>query len=382
MFMRPSLLCGLLLVCASALPAQDPVLSQFFANRSYLNPAFTGIEQGLQLTTTARNQWLAADRGYRFYTAAVEWQEPCLYSGFGFMLTHADEGLAPISTTSGRLTFSYAAYRGQRANLHGGFQIALTQKSLNWDKLTFSDELDPVFGVIYPSAVTLAGRQSVRVADASAGVLFRFDSRVQAARSHRFDMRSHLGMVVHHWASLSDNTDNESFLGDYAAVPVRLTLHGGTIIPLEFLRGVGNKVVLSPNFRLESQGPNPVAFGRSLTLLSGGLYAVFLNQFTAGALLNRRSPLPGGRHTNSTTLALGFSSLPQATMGAAKKDIFYIGLSVDVNTSGLGVKSNNAYELNFRYNFRQAKTLCDIKKRKPTRAGRGKVMDCPHNFAY
>ncbi len=71
------------LLLGHAVKAQDPVLSQFFANRSYLNPAFTGLEDGLQISASARNQWFAADRGYSFVTTTAEWQEPLWNSGFG-----------------------------------------------------------------------------------------------------------------------------------------------------------------------------------------------------------------------------------------------------------------------------------------------------------
>lgn len=376
MFMRPSLLCGLLLVCASALPAQDPVLSQFFANRSYLNPAFTGIEQGLQLTTTARNQWLAADRGYRFYTAAAEWQEPCWRSGFGFMVGHAREGLAPLASSHAGLLYSYVAPTN-RGNWHFGLKYSINQRRLDWSGLTFSDELDPVFGDIYESIVA-SGRESVMFHDFAFGIIRRWDSKTLSNGKNRYSLRSHFGLAVNHAASLLGDGPDESFLRTGAEVPARITLHGGTIIPFEFLRGVGRKITLSPNFRIETQGFRPLDLSKSLTLFSGGLYVIFLNQFTAGVLWHSRSPLAGAKHTNSMTFAAGFSSQPQDT----KKDNFYLGLSVDVNASGLGIRSNNIYELNFRYAFRGRKTFCERghgRNRKPW--GRGKVMDCPE-FAY
>ena len=60
------LFCCVLLLHVLFATAQDPFISQFFANRMYLNPAFTGIEDGLQANITARNQWYAADKGYSF----------------------------------------------------------------------------------------------------------------------------------------------------------------------------------------------------------------------------------------------------------------------------------------------------------------------------
>jgi len=355
--------------------AQDPVLSQFFANRSYLNPAFTGLEDGLQLSATARNQWLAADRGYNFFTTTAEWQEPCWNSGFGITLAHAREGLAPMTSSAAGLMYSYMISSG-RSNWHFGLKYSYNQKRLDWSKLTFSDQLDPVFGSIYGSAVAL-GSESIQFHDFSFGLVRRWDNKPRTSRKHQFNMRSHIGLAIHHMASLFGDGPDESFLGTGAEVPARITLHGGTIIPLEFLQGVGRHITLSPNFRFESQGPNPLNPAKSLTLFSGGLYVIFLNQFTTGVLYHSRAPLAGAKHTNSMTLSAGFSSQPQKK----KKDNFYLGLSVDVNTSGLGIRSNNVYELNLRYAFRGLKTFCERGQGSGRKPPRGKALDCPH-FAY
>jgi len=365
----------ILLLSGNTLYAQDPVLSQFFANRSYLNPAFTGLEDGLQLSTTARNQWFAADRGYNFFTTTAEWQEPCWNSGFGITLSHAQEGLAPMASSSAGLMYSYVI-PSERNNWHFGLKYAYNQKRLDWSELTFSDQLDPVFGNIYGSVVT-PGKESVHFHDFSFGVVRRWDSKTRTNRKHQYSTRSHIGLAIHHMASMFGDGPDESFLGTGAEVPARITLHGGTIIPLEFLRGVGRQITLSPNFRFESQGPNPLNPAKSLTLFSGGIYVIFLNQFTTGLLYHSRAPLAGAKHTNAMTLSAGFSSQPQKK----KKDNFYLGISVDVNTSGLGIRSNNVYELNLRYAFRGLKTFCDRGQGSGRKAPRGKSLDCPH-FAY
>lgn len=369
----------ILLVCAllqaGILLAQDPVLSQFFANRSYLNPAFTGLEEGLQLSATARNQWFAADRGYSFFTTTAEWQEDCWNSGFGATVTHTQEGLAPMTASSAGLMYSYVI-KTDRQNWHFGIKYNYNQKQLDWNKLTFSDQLDPVFGNIYGSAVNL-GQEAVHYHDFSFGLVRRWDSKTKTNRKHMYSTRSHLGFAINHMASFFGTGPDESFLGNGAEVPARLTLHGGVIIPLEFLQGVGRHITLSPNFRFESQGPKSWNPGKSITQFSGGLYVIFLNQFTTGLLYHTRAPLAGAKHTNSVTLSAGFSSQPQPK----KRDNFYLGLSIDVNTSGLGIRSNNIYELNLRYSLMGLKNFCERGQGKGRVRPKGKRLDCPH-FAY
>lgn len=355
--------------------AQDPILSQFFANRSYLNPAFTGLEDGLQISASARNQWYAADRGYSFVTTTAEWQEPLWNSGFGIAVTHAQEGLAPLESSSAGLMYSYVI-PGERSNWHFGLKYTLNQRRLDWSKLTFSDQLDPVFGNIYASAVA-PGKESIHFHDFSFGVIRRWDSKTITNRKHQYKIRSHFGLAINHIASLFGDGPDESFLRTGSEVPARITLHGGTIIPLEFLQGVGRRITLSPNFRFETQGPNPINLGKSLTLFSGGLYVIFLNQFTVGTMYHSRAPLAGAKHTNAMSVSAGFSSQPQGK----KKDNFYLGLSVDVNTSGLGIRSNNIYELNLRYAFRGMKTFGERGQGGGRKPPSGKPLDCPH-FAY
>ncbi|MEQ1744360.1 MAG: PorP/SprF family type IX secretion system membrane protein [Saprospiraceae bacterium] len=367
MKIRQIFLCIFLLrICFAT--AQDPHISQFFANRLYLNPAFAGIDDGLLVNATARNQWYAANKGYSFYTLSAEWQEPCWRSGFGLMLTHAREGLAPLVSSSGALTYRYGDYEK-------GFNVALqcsfNQKYLDWSRFTFSDELDPVFGDIYGSAVA-DGEATATFLGIAAGLLYRWDSRVKTRGGMKFQTRWHLGLAAHHLASLFGEGPDASFLPyDTEEVPPRLTLHGGVIIPLTFLKGVNNSLLISPNFRLESQGPEPYNLGKSQTLFSGGIYVVFMNKLTVGALYHNRSIAAGTRHTSAMTYAIGLSSLPTT----AKSDAFYIGLSIDVNPTGLGWESKNTYEFNFRYTFRGGKTFCT-----PTggqRFGGGGSTGCP-----
>jgi len=359
--------------CLSSLKAQDPALSQFFANRVYLNPAFTGMEEGLQFTVSSRNQWYAADKGYSFVIAGVDWQEPYLRSGFGLQVRKANEGIAPLSSVGAGLTYAYVVPI-QQGNLHLGLQYDFNQKSLDWSKLVFSDQLDPVFGKIYSSAATMPANESIIFHDFAFGAIWRWDSHNKSRGETQHSFRSHLGLTIHHLPSLTGQGPDESFLRTNAAVPARITIHGGTIIPLTFLRGVGNDLVLSPNFRFESQGVHPLNLGKSLTLFTGGLYVIFQKRFTTGLFYQSRSPITQTKNTNSILVSTGFSAYPKGT----KKDNFYFGISVDVNTSGLGLRSNNIYELNMRYSFKGMRPLFNREHQpKPVKG----TMKCPH-FAY
>ena len=345
---------------------QDNALSQFFANKIYLNPAFAGIEKGIQTTASMRSQWLKADGGYQFAAVAVEWQEDCWRSGFGLTLQYADEGIAPLRTTGAGFTYAYILpYKN--GNVHFGLQYTYNQKTLDWSRLTFSDQLDPVFGSINGTSAVV-GLDKIDFHDFSAGIVWRSDSRLIGRKKSLLRFRSHLGVSVNHLSSLLGKGPDESFLQSGTEIPARITVHGGTIIPLVFLVGSTHKIVVSPNFRLETQGFSPLNFDRSMTLFSGGAYFI-VEQAVFGAYYHSRAPLPGLEHTNSVAFSLGFTQSEKQS----KKKSYYLGFSVDVNATGLGIRSGNVYELNLRYNFRDVRTICEKKHAATTRK---KVMEC------
>jgi len=359
-------LLAMFLLLALHVGAQDNALSQFFANRIYLNPAFAGMDEGLQFTTTARSQWYRADGGYKFAALAVEWQEPCWQSGFGLTVQGSLEGISPLSTFGAGLTYAYIIPY-ETGNVHLGVQYEFNQFRLDWDRLTFSDELDPIFGSIYnTSAVPALDR--VDFHDFSAGAVWRFDSKVIAGGRTIRQYRSHLGISLRHLASLFGQGPDVSFQQSNTEIPARITLHGGTIIPLTFLSGSTRKLVVSPNFRLETQGFSPVRFKESFTLFSGGTYFIF-EQAILGLFYHSRAPAAGFKHTSAFTLSLGFTQNEKEE----KRHAYYLGLSVDVNATGLGFRSGSVFEANFRYAIKGIRPVCEKKHKATTRKT---VMKC------
>ena len=137
------------LLCLNSITsfAQDPSFSQFYANKTYLNPAFTGVEKGLSLAASSRVQWYAVDRGFRTYDINCSTQIPFARLGIGLHLHKNAEGFANLTTTSAGLSISYTI-PGKKNNLHFGFETKISEKTIDWNRLTFSDELDPIFGII------------------------------------------------------------------------------------------------------------------------------------------------------------------------------------------------------------------------------------------
>jgi len=229
--MNKTLLTIFLLGCIQLCMAQDPSFSQFYASRIYLNPAFTGIENGISFSGASRMQWVNVDEGFKTYIASVEIQEPYLRSGFGLSLFHNTEGLMQLNTNGVSLSYAYHIPLDKH-NIHIGFQGHWVQKSVDWNKITFSDQLDPVFGDINPTtAVPLLDR--ISYTDFDFGILWRFQKNMKIGKLLSRDTRTSIGLSIHHLPYLFiKNAGNESFQNLDTQTSPRLTLHAGTVIPL------------------------------------------------------------------------------------------------------------------------------------------------------
>ncbi len=351
--------------------AQDPSFSQFYASRMYLNPAFTGMESGVSVAGVSRMQWISVDRGFRTYGATVEIQEPYIRSGIGLSIFHSEEGLAQLNTSSIGLSYAYTIPL-RNSNLHIGMQAQWVQKSVNWDNITFSDELDPVHGKVYTSTATPV-LDRVSFSDFNLGIVYRFNSKLRLKRKTIKNIRTSIGVSLNHAPYLfNKNGGNESLQNLNTSTTPRLTIHGGTMIPLVFIGSTKKKIAISPNFKFDVQGDDLLQLKENLQVFTYGLYLFYEGAYV-GAFYQNKQALSNLKNTNSLILAVG--AYVKASKSKNKRK-FFIGLSYDANTTGLGTRAGGVYEFAFRWNFNTKKHLFG--------GGRGSssknVLDCNNFF--
>ncbi|MEL6591134.1 MAG: PorP/SprF family type IX secretion system membrane protein, partial [Bacteroidota bacterium] len=151
----------LLLLANKSLQAQDPILSQYYTNKIYLNPALTGFEGGTTVNMNYRNQWYAIAGNLAQFTtnsAAVDVELPCIQSAFGLIYVDNLEGEGRLRWQSLGLSYAWRSrpQQSQIANdweLSFGLKGSFDWRSLDWSQLVFSDQLDAIQGIIGPSAV-------------------------------------------------------------------------------------------------------------------------------------------------------------------------------------------------------------------------------------
>jgi len=324
----------LLLFAGYSAAAQDPIFSQFYAMPLQLNPGFAGSAFAPRAGAAYRNQWSGFNNAYRTYAVFYEQSLDRLNSGIGFNLEGDNAGDGILKTTRLSAVYAYRLNVTDNLALKIGVEAGIHQTNLDWDKLIFPDQIDPIGGIGDGTGEVPPELASTTQLDISSGLLILSD-------------KFYLGAALKHV-----NTPNNGILlvNDNLSrgLPIRYTFHGGT----ELVVNKGNKLrpasFISPNFLFVSQGP--------------------YQQLNVGAYAGLGSILAGGwyRHTfrNADAVIL---------MAGFRQGVFKMGISYDVTVSGLAGRSGGTYELSLGILFDQNESL----RKKKRRAG---INDCIRMF--
>ncbi len=227
----------------TAILAQDPAFSQLFNSRVYMNPAFVGIDQGHRVALTTRTLWRNLPTNFNTTTFSYDYK-PCKFPkiGVGIIATQDTEGDGFMKSTEVGFVFAYhtpySFSKRRKAQSAGSFsfslQSSLISRSIDWDKLIFGDQLDPVLGVVAPrTSQANINFENVDNADFATGFLWR--QRIYLSK--RMDMTFNLGVALHHIFK------PQIGLFVNGVLPQRYTVHSGLLIP------VSKKSYIIPAFR-------------------------------------------------------------------------------------------------------------------------------------
>lgn len=300
------------------LQAQDPVFSQFYAAPLQINPAFAGTSLAPRVTMNYRSQWSPFEGGYETYSVAYEQSVESLNSGFGLMVLSDNEGNGIYRTNRASAFYGYHARINRELGIRFGVEAGMIQRRLDWNRLIFPDQVDPIEGVNGPSGPLpsedlLPDNLNRQILDIGAGILF-------------YSRRAYGGLALSHLnspdASLLE-VNNSLGIG----MPLRLTLHGGVEIPLQTGNNQQGAAFISPNLLLMKQG--------EFAQINGGAY-FGLGNFFAGTWY---------RHTINNGDAV-------IALAGVRYGIFRLGYSFDFTISKLTLqRSGGGHELSLSINF-------------------------------
>lgn len=321
---RPIIVLTFCLISAQILPAQSPTFSQFYALKNAMNPAYVSTVQGLETAAGYRIQWGQLQEGFRTAFASVVVRSCQAPFAFGAYASNVQESFFGYKVQEGGMQVSAFVGQSDRWSLHGGLQAGIGQHRVDYDRLVFSGQLDPVFG-IQPGTSTYFQNDgsSIQTFEIGGGLVAR-----GLIGWRNGELPASLGVAVQH---LSGSREN-SFLRLDNSRARRYTLHGSITTPVT--GGMLHKDVLYLNWvgRMEWES----------TLSRGTAGVIF--QYTAAhvALLyqwNQSPFLP--KNTHAMTLAIG-------TDFKWDKSTCSIQYAFDGTLSGLGqTATGGAHEVNF-----------------------------------
>ncbi len=285
---------------------QDPQFTQFYANPTYLNPAFAGTARCPRICLNYRNQWPNLSGTYVTYSASYDQHFDALAGGIGILITTDDQAKGTLKTTTASFIYSYHLPVNREFSLKLGLQATYFQKTLDRTKLNFGDMIDPRRGFVW-NTNEIVPNQFKQNADFSAGII-------------GYSKRYFFGFAANHITQ-----PDEGLLG-VSKLPAKFTVHGGAIIELE----KGGATYLSPNILFQAQ--------QQFLQLNLGLYFV-KDAFVAGLWY---------RNSDAVIALIGIQTRS-----------FKFGYSYDVTISKLAGNTAGSHEISLQVQFE-----CKPKKKK------------------
>ncbi|HCS19973.1 MAG TPA: hypothetical protein DIW47_05325 [Bacteroidetes bacterium] len=314
--------------------AQDPSFTQLFNNRVFLNPSFAGLDAGLRVAVTHRNLWKAVAKR-NFYTNgfSADYQS-CRFPtmGLGLVVMNDVEGDGRLTVNNIGLIYSYKLLLG-RSSLSMAMQGDYYSANIDWSKLVFGDQYDPVLGIVRPSSNFNPTLENAHYFDFSGGLIWRHNWKLPNR-----EVYWHLGAAVHHFPFGFNN----AFFGQ-SSLPTKLTLHGGWLIPF-FKMGHRLNYHVLPYFRFTGQD---FAAGKHRSIDMG---LMVLNKHMLAGFTYQYNPIHLYRqNTDAISFNLGFSS--DLSSGVS----YRITYSYDFNFKGVSNGTVGTHELSL---ILQLKNLC------------------------
>jgi type IX secretion system PorP/SprF family membrane protein len=322
---------------------QDPVFSQFYLNKTYLNPAYAGYTQDFSIGFQSRHQWTHIPGVFLTNTAAVNFGSPSTRLGYGFQFYDNTEGEGRLNTRSGCVQLSYNLpgrfgrkfgnkMYGKKYIVSFGMQGSIGQKSIDWSKFTFTDQLDPYEGLVLQNTALVQGQESSNIIyDLSAGI------RARSEFGRRGSFVS-LGAAMFHL-----NSPKESFFGFHTTLDPRYTGH--FFIHFQTRKYMNNPSFLSIGY----------VFDRQQVLQTNTVYVAkdLTKNFTVGAAFRRKLVFNVDQNNDSFILQFTFQT-----------NSLILGYSYDLTVSSLSVTSTfGSHEIGLIYTFRDSR----LKKRQKPR---------------
>jgi len=190
----------------------------FYGNKQingYLNPALTGINGSWSFTLIGKEQYLNTTGDFFSGGLSVEQSWPCHKIDAGIFHVFDKEGDGLFTTNHTGLNIVYTIpfnFLGELNNIRFGLKSQYTHKSIDWTKLTFSDQINPKYnledasGALNQSAFEVPNSNSLSRFTLGFGVIHKVD----IGRVYKWSMT--YGVSIENFTNLFGERDYDSIL--------------------------------------------------------------------------------------------------------------------------------------------------------------------------
>lgn len=243
---------------------QDYSFSQFYANPLYVNPSLAGASECSELHIGYRNQWPALGKSFVNTSASADFNIDRISGAVGVLINSDRAGEGGLKNLGVNLIYSHRVRLMEDMYLNGAIQMGVFNRSIDFSKLVFYDQIDinTGTGVNQPFTSQILPDASFTVPDISSGLTI-------------INKNMYAGVALHHM-----NTPRHEFYADNSTnftLPMRITIHAGAVLPLMPGMTWNSKpeLEISPNVMYQKQGEfQQLNFGVYLThrYLTSGLW--------------------------------------------------------------------------------------------------------------
>ncbi len=220
------------LLVSQEIQGQKVQFSQFYAAPLSLAPSYTGLTNGSRIVFNYRDQWPNIPGTFTTYAASFDHSLDRMHSGVGISIVRDVAGAGKLSLTDIGLLYSYDIKINREWHVRPGIKFKYAQRGIEMAKLIFGDQLDDD-GRVFGSSVelrTALDKKSYIDVDFSA-----------LAYHNRYWFGFNLDHLL---------TPNQSLLNEESKVPMKLTIFGGTMLPIKGDRRRRHEITESVTFTM------------------------------------------------------------------------------------------------------------------------------------
>ena len=164
--------------------AQDAVFTQQYANRLYLNPAFSGLGHSWSVVVAHRNQWPALKASFVTNQVSGDYRFEGTKSAVSMVLQQDKAGIGGLQKLQAALAYAYHTGLTDNLAFSAGLQTTIASLRVNYDNLVFGDQLSDNGQTAVTSAEANNFEPTSYVSFAVGGVLYNNQFWAGLAVSH------------------------------------------------------------------------------------------------------------------------------------------------------------------------------------------------------